>query len=134
VGLYQFHIPVSGEEEVVAESKVDNPVMTRMLAQHTKATALLKEDPTLPLFHGFENDEAAKFDRLESINVDDLSDSSDIEELVPPLPNKKVDTDFVYLDGLANVEKSLQALKPFGGKPKVVRAVPNWLEKKLSTW
>jgi hypothetical protein len=105
--------------------------MTRMLAQHTKAAALLNEDPTLPLFYGFE---AEKVDKLEDIDVDDLSDSSDIEELTPLLPNKKADTIFVYLDGLSNAEKSIQALKPFGGKPKVVRAVPNWLERKLSTW
>ena len=108
--------------------------MTRMLAQHAKAAALLNEDPMLPLFNGFGNDEADKVDRTENIDVDDLSDSSDIEELIPLLPNKKVDTDFVYLDGLTNADKSLQTLKPFGGKPKVVRAVPNWLEKKLSTW
>ena len=128
----RFEDSSSGEEEEVAAQKDDNPVMTRKLTQKTQADAVLNDDVLIETSHGFE---LVPEDVIrDALDEELISESSDVEDLIPFLPNKKFDTNLVYLDNLSNPEKVLQTLKPYGGKPKLVRSVPVWLEDKLSCW
>ena len=129
----RFEDSSSGEEEAVAESKVDNPVMTRKLTQKSNAHAIMNDDPETKPFTGF--DVQAIDEKRFEIVEDDVSDTSDIDETCPPLPDPlSMLNDAIFLDKLSSPEKALKELKKFGGKPKLVRKFPDWLDKKLSNW
>jgi hypothetical protein len=130
----RFDDSSSGEEESVAVSKDDNPVMTRKLLQTTQADAVLNGDPKMEISYGFDESQIESNVKFE-IDNGDMSDSSEVDTLTPLLSAKSVDTNLIYLDNLSNPEKTLQLLKRIGiGRPKIVRSIPVWFEEKLEAW
>ena len=135
----------SSGEEPVADVK-DAIVSTRKSTQKSKADAVLDGDPETPVCLGFSeaSGEDGKFS-IDSDDADNISDSDAVDDLIPTklLPQthaskviENSDKELVFIDNLSDPKKAFASAnsKVFGGKPKLVSPVPDWLSAKFRDW
>ena len=129
------------EEELgVVEVKGEAPIIsTSKTLQKTESDVILSDDDEIEPLHGFDTNDKESKDLTEDLKIyEDLLANNGAKIKADPVTEKDMETvtDPIWIENAhlypGGAAKLVPVLKKTGeGNPKVVRGVPDWLDKKV---